>query len=223
MGVHLRASHVTINNLNIKNYHIGIQQNDVSNNYITNNRITYCNLGISFSDSPNNILESNKLENNIQHLIQDYLLDEGLLRGKISDPKVEFGFQFVFPPGKDPLGRPIGRNMVIIQPKKKNIIIVSLGVQLSEPHIRALDSLENPKKLNFFMDLRKSFLLKDVFYRIDIKNHRYEIIDQIFLIDLKVMEKPFVYTGGGSEKSLVKISTKDIKKLNSGEIVRISQ
>jgi len=68
MGVHLRASHVTIKNLNIKNYHIGIQQNDVSNNYIADNKITYCNLGISFSDSPNNILRSNKLENNIQHL-----------------------------------------------------------------------------------------------------------------------------------------------------------
>ena len=68
MGVHLRASHVTINNLNIENYRCGIQQNDVSNNYITNNRITYCNLGISFSDSPNNVLESNKLENNVQHL-----------------------------------------------------------------------------------------------------------------------------------------------------------
>ncbi len=120
-------------------------------------------------------------ENNIKQLIQDYLLDEGLLRGKISDPKVEFGFQFVFPPGKDPLGRQIGRNMVVIQPKKKARIVVSLGVQISEPHIKALDSLENPKKLNFFMDLRKSFLLKDVFYRIDIKNHRYEITDQIFL------------------------------------------
>ena len=31
------------------------------------------------------------------------------------------------------------------------------------------------------MELRKSFLLKDVFYRIDIKNHRYEITDQTFL------------------------------------------
>ncbi|MFX1364887.1 MAG: DUF2299 family protein [Promethearchaeota archaeon] len=120
-------------------------------------------------------------KHNIQQLIQDYLLDEGLLRGKISDPKIEFGFQFVFPPGKDPLGRQIGRNMVVIQPKKKQLIVVSLGVQISKPHIKALNSLEDPKKMNFFMDLRKSFLLKDVFYRIDMKNHRYEITDQIFL------------------------------------------
>lgn len=120
-------------------------------------------------------------ESNIKQLIQDYLLDEGLLRGKIPDPKLNFGFQFIYPPGKDPLGRQIGRNMVVIRPKNKNLIVVSLGVQISEPHIKALNSLENSKKMNFFMDLRKSFLLKDVFYRIDIKNHRFEITDQIFL------------------------------------------
>jgi hypothetical protein len=123
---------------------------------------------------------SNK-KSKIKQLIQDYLLEEGLLRGKISDPKLEFGLQFIFPPGKDPIGRQIGRNMVVIQPKQKNIIIVSLGVQISKPHINALKSLEDHKKMNFFMDLRKSFLLKDVFYRIDTKNYRYEITDQIFL------------------------------------------
>ena len=74
-------------------------------------------------------------ESKIKNLIQDYLLDEGLLRGKISDPKLDFGFQFIFPPGKDPLGRQIGRNMVVIRPKNKNLIIVSLGVQISKPHI----------------------------------------------------------------------------------------
>lgn len=120
-------------------------------------------------------------ESNIKQLIQDYLLDEGLLRGKIPDPKLNFGFQFIYPPGKDPLGRQIGRNMVVIRPKNKNLIVVSLGVQISKPHIKALNSLENSKKMSFFMDLRKSFLLKDVFYRIDIKNHRFEITDQIFL------------------------------------------
>jgi hypothetical protein len=123
---------------------------------------------------------SNK-ESKIKKLIQDYLLEEGLLRGKISDPKLEFGLQFIFPPGKDPIGRQIGRNMVVLKPKKKDIIIVSLGVQISKPHIKALNSLEDHKKMSFFMDLRKSFLLKDVFYRIDIKNFRYEITDQIFL------------------------------------------
>ncbi len=42
-----------------------------------------------------------------------------------------------------------------------------------------------------------------------------------FLIDPKVMEKEFVYSGGGSENSLIKISTKELQKANNGEIIRV--
>ena len=42
-----------------------------------------------------------------------------------------------------------------------------------------------------------------------------------FLIDPKVMEKEIVYTGGGSENSLVKILTKELQKSNNGKIVRV--
>jgi len=58
---------------------------------------------------------------NIKNLIQDYLLDEGLLRNKIpiDEKKLDFGLQFVFPPG------PIAQKMVVIKPKNKDLIIVS--------------------------------------------------------------------------------------------------
>lgn len=42
-----------------------------------------------------------------------------------------------------------------------------------------------------------------------------------FLIDPKVMEMDTVYTGGGSENSLVKISAKELQKSNQAEIVRV--
>ncbi|MBI2548359.1 YbaK/EbsC family protein [Candidatus Woesearchaeota archaeon] len=42
-----------------------------------------------------------------------------------------------------------------------------------------------------------------------------------FLIDQKVMEKQIVYTGGGSENSLVKISTQELQKANHATIARI--
>jgi prolyl-tRNA editing enzyme YbaK/EbsC (Cys-tRNA(Pro) deacylase) len=42
-----------------------------------------------------------------------------------------------------------------------------------------------------------------------------------FLIDPRVMEKDIVYTGGGSQKSLIRISTKELVKANNGQIVRI--
>jgi prolyl-tRNA editing enzyme YbaK/EbsC (Cys-tRNA(Pro) deacylase) len=42
-----------------------------------------------------------------------------------------------------------------------------------------------------------------------------------FLIDPRVMEKDTVYSGGGSEKSLIRIPTEELVKANEGEIVRI--
>ena len=114
-------------------------------------------------------------ESEIKKLIQEYLLDEGILREKVKDPKIEFGFRFTFPPG------PIGKIMFVIKPKNKDLIIITIGTQISEPHINALNSLDDNKKMQFFVELRKFFLLKDVYFRINIENHRYEISDQVFL------------------------------------------
>lgn len=45
--------------------------------------------------------------------------------------------------------------------------------------------------------------------------------EALFLIDPKVMEKEFIYTGGGSPYSLTKISTKVLQQANNGQIVRV--
>ena len=45
----------------------------------------------------------------------------------------------------------------------------------------------------------------------------------MFLIDPKVMERELVFTGGGSETSLVKISTEELVRANQGTILRIRQ
>ena len=42
-----------------------------------------------------------------------------------------------------------------------------------------------------------------------------------FLIDDRVMEKEFVYTGGGSENSLLKISTKELQRANRAQVHKI--
>jgi len=42
-----------------------------------------------------------------------------------------------------------------------------------------------------------------------------------FLIDPKVMEKEIVYTGGGSPYALVRLSTRELLKINKGLLVRI--
>lgn len=43
----------------------------------------------------------------------------------------------------------------------------------------------------------------------------------IFLIDEKVMKKEIVYSSGGSECSLIKISPKELARVNKGRVLRI--
>src|SRR5215471_18606179 len=43
----------------------------------------------------------------------------------------------------------------------------------------------------------------------------------MFLIDPKVMQRELVFTGGGSETSLVKIRTEELVRANQGTILRI--
>lgn len=45
--------------------------------------------------------------------------------------------------------------------------------------------------------------------------------DAIFIIDPKVMEKESVFTGGGSPNSLVRISTKELQRVNNALILRV--
>lgn len=45
--------------------------------------------------------------------------------------------------------------------------------------------------------------------------------DATFLIDTKVMEKDTVYAGGGTPNALVKISPKEVQRINQGIIARI--
>ena len=42
-----------------------------------------------------------------------------------------------------------------------------------------------------------------------------------FLIDARVMDKEIIYSGGGSENSLIKLSPVELQKANQGQIARI--
>jgi hypothetical protein len=116
-----------------------------------------------------------------KELIREYLLDEGLLRKRLPPKKLDFGFQFTFPPGSQPSGQPIGKNMAVFKPKNQGFIIIEIGTQISEIHQKALNSLKKERKMKFFMDLRKFFLIKNVYFGFDTENFRYKISEQIFL------------------------------------------
>ena len=129
--------------------------------------------------------ESEEMEA-IRKLILDYLLEEGMLRRKLpKNPQIDFGYEIGYPP--DPSGKnPSTRMMGILKPKDKDFIIIQIATQISKPHVDALNSLSEEKKILFFVELRKSLLLRNLMYNIDIKNYRYMITDQIFIEDNKI-------------------------------------
>lgn len=129
----------------------------------------------------------------IEHVVREYLLEETTIK-KINDPKLDFGFQFQFPPGSDPSGRPMGQNMALICPKGKDLLIISLGTQIAPPHVNALESLKNNGKQRFYLELRKFLLFKNLMFRIDVKNNRYEISEQYFLNRRRMLSKNAFYT-----------------------------
>lgn len=110
----------------------------------------------------------------VENLIRDYLLDEGLLKEKLSSPDVDFGFVFSFPPG------PKSQNMSVFKPKSRNFIHIAARIQLSKKHADALNSLKNNKKFEFFNNIRNYFIAKEVYFKIDTNKLIIEIIEQIF-------------------------------------------
>jgi len=86
----------------------------------------------------------------------------------------EFGFIISFPPG------PKGQNMSIYKLKNKNCIYITIRTQVSEKFIKTLTSLKDNKTFQFFNDIRKYFLIKEVYFRIDIQNFKFEIHEQIY-------------------------------------------
>ena len=114
-------------------------------------------------------------ENLTKRIIRKYLSDEDLLTKEVSDPRFEFGFQFGYPPSSK------AYPMSVVKPKKKDFVVISIGIQMSNQRINALNSLKDNKKQDFFTYLKKFFIVKNVFFGIDAQNFRYEISEQIFL------------------------------------------
>ena len=81
---------------------------------------------------------------NLENLIRDYLIDEGILKEKLRSSDFDFGFVFSFPPG------PKSQNMSVIKLKNRSFIQIAIRVQLSKEHINKLNSLKDNKKFQFF-------------------------------------------------------------------------
>jgi hypothetical protein len=122
---------------------------------------------------------------NVKEHIRNYLLDEEILRKRIKSENVEFGFQFVFPPGEHKRVQ----SMNVFQPENKDLIIISIGTQISPHHVDALES--QGTQMQFFKELRKVLHLKNLFFFLDSKNYRYEISEQVFFDESIISKNEF--------------------------------
>ncbi|MBN1215298.1 MAG: DUF2299 family protein [Candidatus Lokiarchaeota archaeon] len=127
----------------------------------------------------------------IQNLIKIYLEQEGLLEKTIEEPDIKFGFQFNYPFSKD-LSYQNNQSIVLYQPINKDFLIISISTQISKHHSKMLLNDLN-RKYQFFLDIKKIILIKNLFFRIDTRNDRYEISDQIFLESIKQISKNEFY------------------------------
>ena len=110
----------------------------------------------------------------IENLIHDYLLNEGVLKEKLTSAKFDFGFIISFPPG------PKSQNLSIYKPKNMKGIFITIRFQISKDKVEIFNSLEANKKHQFFNVLRKYLLIKEVFFKFNFQNYIIEIHEQIY-------------------------------------------
>ncbi|MFX0009251.1 MAG: DUF2299 family protein [Candidatus Hermodarchaeota archaeon] len=115
------------------------------------------------------------ISTNIEKLIKEYLLEEGILKERLNNPNFDFGFIFSFPPGGIRT-----QNMSIYKPKDRNSIFITIRYQIAEEKVKILSSLKEDQKLLVLEDLRKLFLIKEVLYAIDIQKMIVEIHEQFY-------------------------------------------
>ena len=155
-------------------------------------------------------------EMKLKAVIKEYLA-EAELKETLHDPKLELGFRFIFPKGKNKQGKPIGRPFTVVKSKTKNILEISSPVPISKEHVQKLDLMEQGSKQKFFRNLMKTFLLKEVFFNIDLINNRYAVIDNIFLDKKEIISKNSLYNSIRKVLGCVLYSIIELQDFCSGE------
>jgi len=122
-------------------------------------------------------------KNIVENLLRGYLLKEGILKDRLDSAKFDFGFIISFPPGSK------SQKMSIYKPKNMNGIFITIRFQISKEKAKILNSLKDNKKHQFFNDLRKYLLIKEVFFKFDFQNLIIEIHEQIYPDQESVISK----------------------------------
>ncbi|MHA1277581.1 MAG: DUF2299 family protein [Promethearchaeota archaeon] len=116
----------------------------------------------------------------IKECIIRFLNEENLNHEIKKEPELDFIINFKYPPKINTEDRIKEKTFVIYKPTGKDYLIMSFAVQFSKEHVIFLNSISEEAKMLYFLELRKYFLLKDVFYAISPKEMRYEINEKLY-------------------------------------------
>ena len=111
---------------------------------------------------------------NVEDLIREYLLEEGILKDKIDSDKFDFGFIITFPLGSK------SQNLSVYKPKNMNGIFITVRFQISQEKAEIINSFKINKRNQLFSDLRKYLLIREVFFTFNFQNLIIEIHEQIY-------------------------------------------
>ena len=116
-----------------------------------------------------------------QDLLRTYVLKiGGLLKEELSDPRFEFGFRFLYPNVN-------GRLTMVIQPKGKDHVEISVGTPLSPPHREKFIALSDVDKRTFVKNLSKSLFQSEIDFTYEFSQHyTIVLIDKIFIEDNRI-------------------------------------
>ena len=114
---------------------------------------------------------------NLKSLIRDYILSiGGLLKEEINDPKLKYGFGFIYP------NTTIGKPMTAVQLKKKEHIEISFGIKVDPKHAEEFKGLGETDKRNFMKKLHNLLFRMGLQFIIDFQQKYFiSLIDKIFI------------------------------------------
>ncbi|MFW9973151.1 MAG: DUF2299 family protein [Candidatus Odinarchaeota archaeon] len=109
-------------------------------------------------------------------LIRNYASEIAELEETLHNPKLDFGYRFLFPNRKNPMHKPI----TIVKPKKKKYIEIGIGLSITGKHKDCLEKLDEEKKRQLFFEFQKIFFSKEVQFELDFKSLRFAFHKNIY-------------------------------------------
>jgi hypothetical protein len=134
------------------------------------------------------------IEELLKDLVIKYVKEIGILKGEIEDPKLDFGFLFLYPDIRDLKGKPKGKTFSVVKVKKKNYIVLSHGTKIDGHHKKALVNLSDREKKQLFLNFQELFHSKELDFNINFDHLRFGLSRKIFLLENSfTLENFYIY------------------------------